>query len=98
MWIESFEDAKISLEINKNMSEAYEQAAIALNNLNFTDQAIEILKIGISGYKFEIKNKSQTENVHHSKNVDVLKVFFFFSSVLCIYFYFLNRYIFILKF
>jgi tetratricopeptide (TPR) repeat protein len=48
MWIESFEDAKISFEINENMIEAYEQAAIALKNLNNIDQAIDILKRGIS--------------------------------------------------
>jgi tetratricopeptide (TPR) repeat protein len=48
MWIESFEDAKISFEINKNMIEAYEQAAIALKNLNNIDKSIDILKFGIS--------------------------------------------------
>jgi tetratricopeptide (TPR) repeat protein len=48
MWIESFEDANKILLLNENIIEAYEQAAIALKNLNKIDQAIDILKRGIS--------------------------------------------------
>jgi tetratricopeptide (TPR) repeat protein len=71
MWIESFEDAKISFEININMIEAYEQAAIALKNLNNIDQAINILKRGIS----VDKNPNPFENINNLKMLKLLEEF-----------------------
>jgi tetratricopeptide (TPR) repeat protein len=71
MWIESFEDAKISFEINENMIEAYEQAAKALRNINNIDQAIEILKRGIS----VDKNSNPFENKKNLKMLTLLEVF-----------------------
>jgi tetratricopeptide (TPR) repeat protein len=71
MWIESFEDAKISFEINENMIEAYEQAAIALKNLNNIDQAIDILKRGISADK----NPNPFENKKNLKMFTLLEEF-----------------------
>jgi predicted metal-dependent hydrolase len=71
MWIESFEDAKISFEINENMIEAYEQAAIALKNLNNIDQAIDILKRGIS----VDKNPNPFENKKNLKMFTLLEEF-----------------------
>jgi tetratricopeptide (TPR) repeat protein len=71
MWIESFEDAKKSFEINENMIEAYERAAIALKNLNNIDQAIEILKRGIS----LDKNPNPFENVRNLKMLTLLEEF-----------------------
>jgi tetratricopeptide (TPR) repeat protein len=71
MWIESFEDAKMSFEINKNMIEAYEQAAIALKNLNKIDLAIEFLKRGIS----VDKNPNPFENKKNFKMLTLLEEF-----------------------
>jgi tetratricopeptide (TPR) repeat protein len=48
MWKKSLEDAKSCIKLNKNIIEAYEQAAIAFKNLNLIDQAILTLKRGIS--------------------------------------------------
>jgi tetratricopeptide (TPR) repeat protein len=71
MWIESFEDAKISFEINENFIEAYEQAAIALKNLNKIDQAIHILKRGIS----IDKNPNPFDNEKNLKMLILLEEF-----------------------
>jgi hypothetical protein len=67
MWIESFEDSKISFEINEN----YEQAAIAVKNLNKIDQAIDILKRGIS----VDKNPNPFENKKNLKMFTLLEKF-----------------------
>jgi predicted RNase H-like nuclease (RuvC/YqgF family) len=71
MWIESFEDAKMSFEINENMIKAYEQAAIALKNLNKIDQAIDILKLGVS----VDKNPNPFENKKNLKMFTLLEKF-----------------------
>jgi tetratricopeptide (TPR) repeat protein len=71
IWIESFEDAKISFEINKNMIESFEQAATALKNLNNIDQAIDILKHGIS----VDKNPNPFENKKNLKMFALLEEF-----------------------
>jgi tetratricopeptide (TPR) repeat protein len=71
MWIESFQDAKISFEINENLIEAYEQAAVALKNFNKIDQAIDILKRGIS----VDKNPNPFENKKNVKMLTLLEEF-----------------------
>jgi tetratricopeptide (TPR) repeat protein len=71
MWIESFEDAKRSFEINENMIEAYEQAAIALKNINVINQAIDILKRGIS----VDKNPNPFENEKNLKMLTLIEEF-----------------------
>jgi hypothetical protein len=53
------------------MIEAYEQAAIALKNLNKIDQAIDILKSGIS----VDKNPNPFENKKNFKMLTLLEEF-----------------------
>jgi hypothetical protein len=62
MWIESFQDGRISFEINEYI-EAYEQTAIALKNLNNIDQTIEIFKRFISVHI----NQNPFENLKNLK-------------------------------
>jgi tetratricopeptide (TPR) repeat protein len=71
MWIESYEDAKKCIEKDINIIEAYEQAAIALKNLNKVDQAIEVLKRGIS----VDKNPNPFENKKYLKMFTLLEEF-----------------------
>jgi tetratricopeptide (TPR) repeat protein len=77
MWIESFEGAKKSFEINENLIEAYEQAAVALKNLNKIDQAIDILKRGIS----VDKNPNPFENKKNFKMFALLEEFENFDNI-----------------
>jgi hypothetical protein len=71
MWMNSFDDAKKSFEINKNMIEAYELAAVALKNLNKIDQAIVILKRGLC----VDENPNPFENVKNLKMLTMLEKF-----------------------
>jgi tetratricopeptide (TPR) repeat protein len=71
MWKSSFEDAKKSFEINKNIIEAYELAAVALKNLKKIDQAIEILKRGLC----VDENPNPFENVKNLKMLTLLEEF-----------------------
>ena len=71
MWVKSLEDAKKCLILNENCIEAYEQAAIALKNVNKIDEAIEILKRGISVNE----NPNPFENEKNLKMFTLLEEF-----------------------